>query len=399
MAHEDDPILRHQVFAERLRLLSQRERNATFTAPLGYLLLAYIQWPVAPHSHVIGWTLLVALADLVSLLCCNHCLTHPPTPEQQRRWLNRQTLAFGMSGLAWGLAKALLYVPGQLSHELTTQLFLCAIGAATLVNFCTFRQVMVTFILTLWVPSVIHFLWVGDTLHVQLGIASVVYIIILLQYGWMISGDQVAGIQAALENRRLAEKLAAARQATEESNHELQRSNEELRLALRTINKLATHDDLTGTFNRRYLMNHLEQDVTRARRHGRPMTLLMLDLDHFKAINDTWGHPVGDAVLQAIAVRLQVALRDSDLLARYGGEEFICLLPDTSVDEAQVLAERLRSRVASVPAVTDPTPILVSVSIGMAEFRRDESLESWLARADQALYDAKRQGRNRVALA
>ncbi|QKO22605.1 diguanylate cyclase [Rhodoferax sp. BAB1] len=159
---------------------------------------------------------------------------------------------------------------------------------------------------------------------------------------------------------------------------------------------LASHDALTNVLTRRVFLTACEQELARCRRHGRSMALLLLDIDHFKTINDTHGHQTGDRVLVDFVQRIASLLRRPDLIARFGGEEFVLLLPETSQEEAIAVAERILAHVAesrdSLPTIT--------VSIGVATNRPDEDqIDALLARADKALYQAKTEGRNRVEVA
>jgi len=162
--------------------------------------------------------------------------------------------------------------------------------------------------------------------------------------------------------------------------------------------ELATTDSLTGVYNRRTYKELAEPQLSRSRRAQLPVSLLMLDLDHFKRINDTYGHLAGDDVLKAFALLVRNCLRKEDLLARYGGEEFVMLLPGTSHSAAAVLAERIREEVAAMPFDANGHRVRVTVSIGVASEAGDTlpSLEAMLGRADEALYAAKNQGRNLV---
>ena len=163
---------------------------------------------------------------------------------------------------------------------------------------------------------------------------------------------------------------------------------------------LALVDPLTGAFNRRYLEAHLSKLVTRCRAGQKPLAVLMIDLDHFKEVNDTHGHATGDLVLQEVVNRITLGLRPSDLVARMGGEEFAVIMPDSDLAGAVNVAERLRKRIKDSPIdiPESVTPIAVSVSIGAAVLLPDanEDTHAVFKRADLALYEAKKVGRNRV---
>ena len=165
------------------------------------------------------------------------------------------------------------------------------------------------------------------------------------------------------------------------------------------LRRLATTDPLTGLANRRYFLAQVERELSRLKRYSVSAALLMLDLDHFKQINDAYGHAIGDAVLKHFALIASQTLRKIDLLGRLGGEEFAALLPGTTMPGAYLLAERLREIIMESPATTSAGPIEFSVSIGVALFaQNDLDADAVLIRADRALYRAKHQGRNRVEM-
>lgn len=175
----------------------------------------------------------------------------------------------------------------------------------------------------------------------------------------------------------------------------------QMEYALSQQHELAIRDGLTGVYNRRALIDALERYTARARRDAEPIALLMIDIDHFKAVNDRYGHPAGDEVLRAVAQRVLRRMRQSDLLARYGGEEFVAVLPNTDVGGATRLAESIRHAVASRPVLVEGQLIPVAVSIGVhagAPTRDEAEIEALIRASDVALYRAKASGRNCVAV-
>jgi diguanylate cyclase (GGDEF)-like protein len=168
----------------------------------------------------------------------------------------------------------------------------------------------------------------------------------------------------------------------------------------RKMLEAALLDGLTGAFNKRYLMDRLQTEFAFAQRHKMPLSLIMLDLDHFKKINDTFGHPAGDEVLIKAANVVQRTIRKEDIFARYGGEEFVVLCRGVDVSNAGVLAERLRERIAAMLVEHAGHRIAVTVSLGVAGFPEPgaETPPKLVAAADEALYEAKRCGRNRVVI-
>ena len=199
--------------------------------------------------------------------------------------------------------------------------------------------------------------------------------------------------------------LALLRWRTEVRDHALMRRIELQQLELEERNaelaRMAAHDPLTGLLNRRQFALQFDQEIERHRRDEQPCSLLLLDLDRFKAVNDAHGHPVGDAVLRATAELVAGRLRASDVLARWGGEEFLVLLPGTDRDGAAAVAEELRATVrAADPDVGLPDPMGVTVSVGVAEVvvDREDALADAYRRADAALYRAKGSGRDRIGV-
>ncbi|MEK9953479.1 MAG: GGDEF domain-containing protein, partial [Curvibacter sp.] len=161
--------------------------------------------------------------------------------------------------------------------------------------------------------------------------------------------------------------------------------------------QLARHDPLTGAANRRYFFERCEQEFMRSSRYKTPLSVALIDLDHFKRINDDYGHSTGDEVLRVLSQRIRELLRESDLLARIGGEEFAILMPSTGLAGAALMAERLRMTVAEQASVIAGHTLYLRFSAGVTQLKgKDQSIEDCLRRADEAMYRAKQAGRDRV---
>jgi diguanylate cyclase (GGDEF)-like protein len=197
----------------------------------------------------------------------------------------------------------------------------------------------------------------------------------------------------------LGSYIASLRLKVRENNKELASRNQELEEALNRIEELAMRDELTGVFNRRYLMETIKTERHRMERTGGVFALCILDVDHFKHVNDSYGHLAGDQILQAIAKSASGALRQTDFFGRYGGEEFVMVLTGTMVEGAMITAERVRSRVEALVFPSISPELKVTVSIGIADCRFNEDTALTFKRADDALYRAKQAGRNRSAVA
>jgi diguanylate cyclase (GGDEF)-like protein len=177
----------------------------------------------------------------------------------------------------------------------------------------------------------------------------------------------------------------------------LYRSGVKLREAYKRIEELAELDELTGSFNRRCIMRMLDEEVTRARRINTSCSIALIDLDWFKRINDAYGHPTGDEVLRTFAITVFANIRSADRFGRYGGEEFLLVLPDTSGDLAARILDRLRAIIADLDWSAFSPGMRVTISAGVATLRANETPDTFLARADSALYAAKARGRNGIA--
>jgi two-component system, cell cycle response regulator len=171
-----------------------------------------------------------------------------------------------------------------------------------------------------------------------------------------------------------------------------------LRAELEESIDLATKDGLTGLFNRRYFDIHIKQMVTKSIGTGNKISMMMFDMDHFKQVNDTYGHPTGDAVLKTLSSTLKSSFKITDLIARYGGEEFVVVLSNTDLNSGLQIAEKVRQKIETTDFVipNNEIPLKKTTSIGIAEYQEGESIPDFISRADKALYKAKQTGRNKV---
>ena len=177
---------------------------------------------------------------------------------------------------------------------------------------------------------------------------------------------------------------------------DLDRSVKHLELEQNVLRTQLEQDALTGASSRTSLLRELQGAIARCEKTGQPLAVIMADLDHFKAVNDTQGHLVGDRVLAEVATRIKAALREFDLVGRYGGEEFVILLENTSLHTAHQIAERVRQHIGSQPVHTSSQNIEITISQGLAMRMEGDDRQSLLKRADQAMYAAKKAGRNCV---
>ncbi len=192
--------------------------------------------------------------------------------------------------------------------------------------------------------------------------------------------------------RELNERLAA-----------LESANLDLLVKNSALSEISARDSLTGLYNRWYVMEKIDSEMNRSLRHGSPVSLIMMDIDHFKRVNDSFGHSAGDRVLRSVGQVLRDSCRVYDVAGRYGGEEFCIVLPETRVGNTTVVAERIRERLAASRFDVGEESVVVTASIGIAGIESIEAEDelsplSLIDRADQALYSAKHHGRNRVEM-
>ncbi|MEW5909416.1 MAG: GGDEF domain-containing protein [Thermodesulfobacteriota bacterium] len=216
--------------------------------------------------------------------------------------------------------------------------------------------------------------------------------------------EEISILRRRLERERQARK--EAERIAEEKSRELFIKNQELikvaeaeRKVREQVERLSVTDFLTGFYNRRYLNQTGKKLFMLSDRHNRPLSAIIADIDHFKTINDAYGHATGDNVLISFADVCRTMIRESDLASRYGGEEFCFLLPETDSGSACHVAERLKAGISNMEVREGSRTIRITASFGVSErFEDDDSVENILNRSDEALYEAKRSGRNRVVL-
>jgi diguanylate cyclase (GGDEF)-like protein len=231
--------------------------------------------------------------------------------------------------------------------------------------------------------------------------AGLLAVIILLQTG-VLGADPVVGdalfLRFAATYIVLGILVHVAEYARQRTHHTLALEHRDLHAAHEEIRRLSITDQLTKVYNRLYVSERLPAEVERATRYKHPLSLIITDIDHFKSVNDTFGHQAGDALLRLIAATLSDSLRnDIDWVARYGGEEFLMVLPETGLNEAMKVAERLRTAVASARVDWEGTQLACTASFGVAALTADQTtVEKLFQVADRSLYLAKHRGRNRV---
>jgi diguanylate cyclase (GGDEF)-like protein len=363
----------------RIQLYFQKTRYAFKSSMPLYCYVAFCYFGFASIAHIGLWFGLTVLSELILFLATRDFDVESVTHQQAKKLELKVNCIHGIIGLVWTSSGYLLAanttMPLQMQYlHVIFGVALCAFAVSMMTY--SLRGLM-AYVICASVFNLFYLMQHYDTLYLwfygYLGlIASCVHI------GYQMHSQAKELIHTSALNDLMSLRLSAR--------------NDELNLHANT-------DVLTGIHNRRYIVEQFEKMYSKATRYHSACSVLLIDVDHFKKVNDLHGHLVGDQVLIDVAQLLQHALRDSDLIGRYGGEEFLALLPMTNLMEAQVLAERLREKVANSETIKTQHRFSVTVSIGVAQITERDSQKQLIQRADEALYRAKAAGRNRVELA
>jgi diguanylate cyclase (GGDEF)-like protein len=302
-----------------------------------------------------AWRIPVTLVALVALACCTLA------PRSQHSALVLRVLSAGVMIMMFGLfGTDLLHPDGD--PERMARGIIMATFAVSLLSLRGGREVLLLFGLPL-VLCLGWLWWVGA--------------------GWLEAVTYLVDPMMMLVIAMIASEL-------------LYRIRSDQFILQRELRQLASIDALTGLHNRRELERRIAREMSRSRRHDTPLSVVIGDLDLFKQVNDRYGHAVGDDVLRSVGERMRENLRAEDLAVRWGGEEFLLMLPDTDLEEAVRVADKIRKAVAERPVAGEECKVAVTISFGVARFDGHESLGELVRRADDAMYRAKSEGRNRV---
>ena len=345
-------------------------RRALTTTPSGWLLAVWFCWDRVPVHSIVLWLGIAAAIWAGSLWVLQNMIGAGSTRNSHRRQLR---WIAGLDGFAWGLLTWFL-----MGHDPVLDAVLMALlCGVTSINAQVYGTYVVAYygqIGILWAIAVAGLLLTGSQSALDYIAGLSVFIGLTAYYTRAISQRLLEGIRLQHANASLAAQL---------------------RTALQKVELDAATDALTGQWNRRALDDVLKQQVQRRAVSGNTFSILMLDIDFFKKINDEFGHLVGDDVLRAFAQKLREFLRSDDVCARFGGEEFVVVLPDTTLSTAVDVAERIRRGVAQSPLLETPR-VQASTSIGVATIEQEQGIGELLAAADAAVYLAKNAGRNQV---
>jgi len=367
----DEAALARAIQTNRLRVFNERAIVGAVSACAGIALLAWVLWTASGPVSAIAWTTSACIVEAAILavgLRCRQALISNSDPEF---WKYTHFVLATFAGVAWGSAMWFVWTAGDIRSYLATLTILMGVAGVSMVTMSSYATAAVLFFGGIYLTPLLHVVLHTGEEAIFIGVGLVVGLLVQLGYARILGRVVMRDVEQSARNAALVERL----------------------------NELVIHDPLTGAYSRRYTFEQMEQQVSIRQRHGTSASTIMFDLDHFKVINDTYGHPTGDRALCEAVRAVGAQLRDGDLLGRIGGEEFLVLLPTTDMAAAKPLAERLRQTLSEASIADGTDTINLPASFGIAELQSAESQAEWFRRVDGALYQAKNQGRNRVVAA
>jgi len=370
-AEATEAAVKERIRAERIRFVVAQSPRSILISPLAGAILAVAIWNAADHARIVAWVVGVTALAIPRLVSLRRLRTIELTGAGLRRaelWLGGPILAIA---LWWGVGGLFLLTPGNHTEQIVVFAFILMMAGGTGSTYPAHPGIVAPAVVAFAAPIAVVFVLDDDVPHIALAAAAALYVAVSF-HAFHILGHFFE------RSHHLAHALEVEKAKVEE---------------------LARVDFLTQVATRRAFCEVADAALRHADRYQRPVSMLVVDLDHFKDVNDRHGHAAGDAALRSVARQIREVHRATDTSGRLGGEEFGILLPETSIEEAVGIAERLRARIADHDLAHDGQPIHLTLSVGVAASRDGDTLDQLMARADAAMYDAKRAGRNRVATA
>ena len=362
--------LAEHIRGERVRFVFIQSALPIVFSPIAAVILSATLWNTVDHALLTSWTAgLIALCLL--RIGTNLGFARAVAGEREiRHWERIFIASIMLVDLWWGFGSLLLLPKNEMIVDAVVFAFVMLMAGGHTASYSAHPFTVVAGVLCLTVPITVLFGLQPDTFHRAMAFVALMY---------------VAASMRSI--RTLGYFFGRTYRLAHELKQEKARAEE-----------LARIDFLTNLANRRAFYEQGERELRSLERNARPAAVAMFDIDHFKSINDRYGHAGGDAAIRAVAELIRANLRASDVAGRLGGEEFALLMPDTSIDAALAVAERLRAATESVVVEHEGRRVGFTISAGVAALPPGATLDAWIARADAALYQAKQSGRNRVAM-
>ncbi len=374
-----------RTYEEKAQLLFENARIANIVVLIIVGIMTATLLGQIPDAQVYVWCMVISGLTLtrIALLLWRDRKPDAATP---RNWVMRYGAITALMGLCWAWFVFLGY---GVNDRLDLMVLIVIIGMTALA-----MPALISF------PAIVflYFAPAGLSVAIQLlldpALDKTMLGVAMLAFNAMI-------VRSTFNFHRVLTESLRLRFSNAELNQQLEAEIAERKDMETELKRLALHDPLTGIYNRQAMEQRAESEIVRARRYRHPLSVFMIDIDHFKRINDTYGHSAGDAVLIAFADNLGSTTRSIDILARYGGEEFVVLLPESNLETALQLAERIREQISAMPvSIHDGEQLHVTISIGVASLSEHaDTFDALLDDADKAMYAAKASGRNCVCAA
>lgn len=403
------------VYAEQIRVLYTNANVGIWVTVFVAALLAYLQWKVISRQVVLTWLIYMLAISFLRFMLAHKYWRAANADLDAHEWAFAFALGTGMSAMGWGVAGVALYPAAPLANQVILAFVLggMVLGAGSIL--AARPEAFFAFILLAGLPISVRFLMQRDALHSAMGLLAVTFTVATLITTWRIHLTVRSSLNLGFENEDLVLNLRNANNRAETLNQELEirvqertselnRTNEQLRTeieqrrqaeeylkaALAENEYLAFHDALTGIPNRRLLADRFAQALTRADRRHQMVAVLVIDLDNFKEVNDTFGHWFGDLLLQGVVERLKARLRASDTIARTGGDEFTILADIADALGSRILVSALEGSFPW-PFEAEGRSVMTDISLGVALYPDDgRTADELRTAADNAMYVAKR---------
>lgn len=358
-----------QVRTDQLQLLFRQSLLATFGSVGGAMALSWLQRDLGNSGVIAPWLITLFLAGMVRLALFWAYNRSAPQHRTPVRWEGVYWTTLVFTAGAWGIGAFLLMSRDNLLSQAITLFFAVGMAGSAISAYSAYRSMTLVAVALVLLPTTL----------------------------WLLTEPGNEQRVLALVTLAFASFVVRATRELSDALQSLLRLRRELEIEHRIASKAARTDELTGLNNLRAFKEQADTMFAHTQRYSLPLCALLLDIDHFKQINDTYGHAAGDQVLQVVAQRLKTALREADLCGRLGGEEFAVLLASTDLHEALLIAEKLRLAIQDIVMPMIDATLRVTISIGVARAHEDcPDTTTLLAQADAAMYQAKSSGRNRV---
>ncbi|WP_248732654.1 GGDEF domain-containing protein [Pseudomonas sp. MWU13-2517] len=371
LGHGLDPdcVIEEQVRTDRLHQLFRQSFAAIFGSYLGATMLCWLCWDRFDHQVMLVWLVALAVSSSLRLKMFMEWFRCPEVERTPARWERRYWMTLMLSAGIWGSGALAVMPQDDRVSQLLVMLFVVGMSVSAVSSYSAYRYMTLGSMALVLLPCTLWLLFQPTLMQVGVGIAVLVFSTFVIS-----------------ATRKFSDALEKAFRLTRQMER-----------AHNISTRAAQTDELTGLMNRRAFFEHAQRLYAQCRHNQQPVCALMMDMDHFKNVNDTYGHQAGDQVLRQIGGVISASFRQTDVYGRLGGEEFAVLLPNTSLETARDIAEQLVNTISNL--TVEPVQGLTA-SLGVAVVRSlDQDLHSLMNTADKALYHAKAMGRNQVAVA